>query len=124
MDIVYKIHNLVINRVYANSLGSELSDSLGGLGDSLEEGVDSESATRALIDRVVQIAVPLAVISVVVLVVYASYILMSSQGNPDKIKEGKEVMTNAIIGFLFILLSVAILLLLSETLGLEIYTVE
>ena len=124
MDIVYKIHNLIINRVYANSLGSELSDSLGGLGDSLEGGGDSESATRALIDRVVQIAVPLAVISVVVLVVYSAYILMSSQGNPDKIKDGKEVMTNAIIGFLFILLSVAILLLLSETLGLEIYTVE
>jgi hypothetical protein len=47
---------------------------------------------------------------------------MSIQGNPDKVKGGKEVMTNAIIGFIIVLLAVVILVVLSESLGLEIYT--
>ena len=129
MDIVYKSHNFFVNRVYANSLGGQLSEGLEGLGEELSQEMAngdpeaSTKATRDLIDRIVRIAAPLAVICVIVLVVYAAYILMSSQGNPEKIKEGKEIMTNAIIGFLFILLSVAILMILSETLGLDIYTV-
>ena len=45
---------------------------------------------------------------------------MSSQGNPDKLQEGKEVITNAIIGFAIVLLSVAILYLISNTLGIDI----
>jgi uncharacterized membrane protein (DUF485 family) len=126
MDIVYKIHNFFVNRVYANSLGSELGDRLDDLGGELSDEAltDSEVATRELVDRMVRIAVPLAIICIIVLVVYGTYILMSSQGNPDKIKEGKEVMTNAIIGFLFILLSVALLLILSNTLGLDVYTID
>jgi heme/copper-type cytochrome/quinol oxidase subunit 2 len=120
MDIVYKIHNFFVNRVYANSLGEELSGGLEGLGDP--GGTDpGDLVEEVLLERIVQIAVPLAVICVVVLVVYAAYLLMSSQGNPDKVKEGKEVMTNAIIGFIIVLLAVVILVVLSESLGLEIY---
>ncbi len=111
-----KIHNLFVNRVYAASLGDTLSDRLGNLeGGSIND-------TEGLINAVVDIAVPLAVICVVVLVIYSGYLLMSSQGNPDKLKEGKDILTNAIIGFLVILLSVAILLLLSNSLGLGIYS--
>lgn len=113
MNIIESINNLLITKVHAQSLGSSL-DSL--TGDSAPE--DAEG----LVNSIVGIAVPLATMSVVILVVYAGYILMSSQGNPDKLKEGKEVLTNAIIGFLVILLSVAILLLLSNTLGLDIYS--
>jgi cell division protein FtsX len=47
--------------------------------------------------------------------------MMTSQGNPDKLQEAKQVITNAIIGFVVILLCVAILLLISNTLGLNIY---
>jgi heme/copper-type cytochrome/quinol oxidase subunit 2 len=115
MEIFNKIHGLFVSKVYAQSLGSELSNSIGGLGDG------SISNENELVDQIVKIAVPLAVICVVVLVVYAGYMLMSSQGNPDKLKEGKEILTNAIIGFLVVLLSVAILLLISNSLGLGIY---
>lgn len=121
MDIVYKIHNFFVNRVYASSLGSELSEGLRGF--SNPRGTQAgDIVEEEIIERFIQIAVPLAVICVVVLVVYAAYMLMSSQGNPDKIKEGKEVLTNAIIGFLVILLSVAILLLIAQTLNLDIYS--
>lgn len=117
MDIIYKIHNFFVNAVYANSLGEELSTQL----ESLGEGEGSTVGEEWVVQKLVQIAAPLAVISVVVLVVYATYLLMSSQGNPDKVKEGKEILTNAIIGFLVVLLSVVILIILSGSLGLDVY---
>ena len=115
MEIISKIHDLIVQKAYAQDLGSKLSGSLG----RLEEGGIADE--NQLIEAIVDIAVPLAIICVVVLVVYAGYMLMSSQGNPDKLKEGKEILTNAIIGFLVVLLSVAILLIISNTLGLDIY---
>ncbi|MDD4561215.1 MAG: hypothetical protein PHI80_02160 [Candidatus Dojkabacteria bacterium] len=121
MDIIYKIHSFFVNAVYASSLGEELSTQLESLG---EEGgaIKPESIGEEwIVEKLVQIAAPLAVISVIVLVVYAAYLLMSSQGNPDKVKEGKEILTNAIIGFLVVLLSVVILIILSGSLGLDVY---
>jgi hypothetical protein len=47
--------------------------------------------------------------------------LISSQGNPDKLREGREVLTNAIIGFFIVVLSIVILLLISNSLDLNIY---
>jgi hypothetical protein len=43
------------------------------------------------------------------LVAKASYTIMTSQGNPDSTKKGKEDLTSAIIGTLFVLLSAGIL---------------
>ena len=121
MDIIYKIHSFFVNAVYASSLGEELStqlESLGEEGGAIKPESDGE---EWVVEKLVQIAAPLAVISVIVLVVYAAYLLMSSQGNPDKVKEGKEILTNAIIGFLVVLLSVVILIILSGSLGLDVY---
>ena len=121
MDIIYKIHSFFVNAVYASSLGEELSTQLESLG---EEGgaIKPESIGEEwIVEKLVQIAAPLAVISVIVLVVYAAYLLMSSQGNPDKVKEGKEILTNAIIGFLVVLIYVVILIILSGSLGLDVY---
>jgi hypothetical protein len=53
-----------------------------------------------------------------VLVIIAGYKMVSSQGNPDKLKEAKEMITNAIIGLVFILLSVSILGLVSNVFNL------
>lgn len=114
MEIVFKIHNFFVNRVYAQSLGGDIQ---GGL-RKLEGGTGDE---KWLVDTIVEIAVPVAVLCLVVLVVYAGYMLISSQGNPDKLREGKEVLTNAIIGFFIVILSVVILLLISNSLGLKIY---
>lgn len=115
MKILDILNMFLVQRVNAQSLG-------GSLGTELEKiengGVTDENS---LVKTIVSIAVPLGVISVVLLVVYAGYLLTSSQGNPDKIKEGKDIITNAIIGFVVVLLSVAILILISNTLGLDIY---
>ena len=115
MRILDTLNIFLTQKVSAQSLGS----SLGGELDKLEDGTVSDESS--FVGMIVRIAVPLGVISVVLLVVYAGYLLMSSQGNPDKLKEGKDIITNAIIGFVVVLLSVAILILISNTLGLDIY---
>ncbi len=45
----------------------------------------------------------------ILLIVAAGYQLMVSQGNPEKVKEGRERLTAAIVGLIFIIFSVAIL---------------
>ena len=112
MNMIEKISSLVIHKAYAASLGQTLQSEL--------DTTTQSSGTEELINNIMSFAVPLSVVCVVVLVVYAGYLLMSSQGNPDKLQEGKEVITNALIGFAIVLLSVAILFLLSNTLGIDI----
>jgi len=115
MRILDTLNIFLVEKVHAQSLGSSLGDQL----NKIEDGTVTDE--RDLVQTIVSIAVPLGVISVVILVVYAGYLLTSSQGNPDKLKEGRDIITNAIIGFVVVLLSVAILILISNTLGLGIY---
>lgn len=97
---------MITKVVYADST---LSDALQ---ENLNKLQNTETGAQSLVQNIVDIAVPLSVISVVGLLIYAGILLVSSQGNPDKLKEAKEIITNAIIGFVFILLSVAILTLI------------
>lgn len=100
-----------MTKIYANSL----SDALSGISD-----VSDSTDVGSFMDSIISFAVPLAVFSVFILLALAAYQLMTSKGDPDKLKQGKEVITNAIIGFLFVLMSVAILLLLSNLFGINI----
>jgi len=115
MRILNTLNMFFVEKAYAQSLGKSLGDQL----DKIEDGTVTDE--KSLVQTIISIAIPLGVISVVLLVVYAGYLLTASQGNPDKIKEGREIITNAIIGFVVVLLSVAILILISNTLGLNIY---
>ncbi|MHC1716621.1 MAG: hypothetical protein AB9915_01845 [Candidatus Dojkabacteria bacterium] len=115
MELLNKISALFIDKIFAQGLGEGLNEGV----SQLESG--DITTKEGLVDAIVKIAVPLSVISLILLVVYAGYLLMSSQGNPDKLQEGREIITNAVIGFLVVLLSVAILLLVSNTLGLGVY---
>lgn len=115
MNMIETINNTFVSKAYAASLGDTLNTSI----SDLQSG--SVSSKEQLVSMIVKIAVPLSVICVVLLVVYGGYMLMTSQGNPDKLQEGKQIITNAIIGFVVILLCTGILLLISNTLGLNIY---
>jgi heme/copper-type cytochrome/quinol oxidase subunit 2 len=101
--------------VYADSLGETLQNRIADL-EGAEDMTDVE-----LVDTIANIAVPAAILCLIVLVVYGGYMLISSQGNPDKLREGREVLTNAIIGFFIVVLSIVILLLISNSLDLNIY---
>lgn len=115
MNIIDTLNGLFpVQKAYA-SLGSTLSDKLKSLEDA------NATDEYGLVEIVKNIAIPLSVICVVLLLIYGGYMLMSSKGDPDKLQEAKQVITNAIIGFIVILLCVAILILISNTLGLGIY---
>jgi hypothetical protein len=98
-------------KIYANSLSEALNS---------VSNISETSSVDSFMDSIISLAIPLAVFSVFILLSLAAYQLMTSRGDPDKLKQGKEVITNAVIGFLFILMSVAILLLLSNLFGINI----
>ena len=87
------------------------------LSDRLEDVADSSDET-SLVSNILKLAIPLGVISLVGLGSYAGFVMITSQGNPEKINEAREVFTNAVIGFAMIGLSVAILLLIQNVLKL------
>lgn len=113
--------NTIINKVYADSLSDYLSgqftDPEGGTGSFFE--VSGNNALGDFASNVIGIAMPLAGIAAVILLTIAGYQMITSQGNPDKLKEAKEMITNAIIGLVFILLSVSILLFLTSIFNLN-----
>jgi len=44
-----------------------------------------------------------------ILIVYAGFLLITSSGNPDKVQAGKELMTAAVSGVVFLVLSTLVL---------------
>ena len=65
-----------------------------------------------LIRVVYDITLPLAIILGFILIVIGGYMFMTSQGDPKKTMEAKERLTSAIMGMLFVLLSIGILRIL------------
>lgn len=108
--LVGKISEIVSSPVYADALGSRISDRL--------TEVSSSTDLEGLVNSLVRLAIPLGVLAAVGWMIYAGYAMITSEGNPDKINEARDIVTNAIIGFALIALSVAILLLIRNTLSL------
>lgn len=109
------MNRLIISQ--ASTLSDTLSNNI-----SSEGGVFNSETTgiEGVINAITSIALPLAGTAAVVLLIVAGYKMISSQGNPDKLNDAKEMATNAIIGLVFILLSVAILGLISSVFNLGI----
>ena len=91
--------------------------------DSLESRL--KKATEAkdekqLISAVAEVASAVSVIALVGLSAYGGFIMLTSQGNPEKLNEAREIITNAVLGFAFIAISVGLLLIIQSILGLDI----
>ena len=71
--------------------------------------IPGNEQVRKLLTTITGILLPLAVILGMGLIVRNGYRLMTSQGDPTKLQEGKEGLTSAIIGLIFILMAVSIL---------------
>ncbi len=102
----------MIMKVYA-------ATTIGGFLKNLEE----EAANATGIDYIstlISYVIPLSGVCVFILLAFATYKLTMSKGDPDKLREAKDQITNAIIGFIFILLSSSILLLLANVLGINL----
>jgi phosphatidylglycerophosphatase A len=113
--------NSIVNKVYAqdNTLSGFLSGKIRSDGGELFR---SGQGMGELVSSIISIALPLASFVTVILLVVAGYKMISSQGNPDKLKDAKDMITNAIIGLVFILLSVSILALISSIFNLGVIT--
>ena len=62
-----------------------------------------------LITVIIKLGVNLGGGFALVLILYGAFIITTSAGIPDKLKEGQEIITSAIIGLIFIVLSVVLL---------------
>ncbi|MBI5728242.1 MAG: Ig-like domain-containing protein [Candidatus Magasanikbacteria bacterium] len=63
---------------------------------------------RVILAKIVRMILAFLGIIAVVLIIYAGWLIMTSEGSEDKITEGRRVLTNAVIGLLIILSAVAI----------------
>jgi hypothetical protein len=111
------MNRLIISEAGTNTLSDTLSENIssdGGVFNSQITGIDG------VVSAITRIALPLAGTAAVILLIVAGYKMISSRGNPDKLTDAKEMATNAIIGLVFILLSVAILGLISSVFNLDI----
>jgi len=75
--------------------------------------IDATEMVLSLIRFLISIAGGIALL----LILYGSFSISTSAGNPQKVDEGKQIITAAISGLLFIILSVLIL----HTIGVEIF---
>lgn len=53
---------------------------------------------------------------ILLIIIYSGYVLMTSQGNPERVQEARDRITSAVVGFLFIVFSLVIL----EVIGVDI----
>lgn len=109
LEIINKIINMVpVNKVYADALGDIVAGQI--------NNVTQQKDLTGLVNSLVSLSIPLGVLGAMALMSYAGYVMITSQGNPEKLGDAREIATNAIIGFALIALSVAILLLIQNTL--------
>jgi hypothetical protein len=112
--------NRLVSTIYASSFSENfLSEERLTSENNVFQDVKDTGSLNGLIQAIVNIALPLAVAAALVLLIVAGYQMISSQGNPEKLNGAKEMATNAIIGLVFILLSVGILVLVGSIFDIE-----
>jgi len=78
-----------------------------------------ETGSNSFFTSVIKIAVGLGGGLALILMLFGVFIITTSAGIPDKLKEGQEIITSAISGLIFIILSVFLLRLIGvDILGL------
>jgi hypothetical protein len=108
-----------ILRIFTTSINAAQSIS-GTLSDEINQNaMEKITDEKTFVQWIINISIPLGVTCAFVLLVYAGYMMVTSQGNPDKLQESREVITNAVIGFVVVILAVTLLYLIKDSLGLS-----
>jgi len=97
-------------KIYASQITEKVEELISGIEDSNPGEADVEG----LMETFINIALPLSVLAAALLIVFAAYKMITSQGNPDKLKDAREQIGSAITGLVFILVSAALLLLIGN----------
>lgn len=116
---------LISNVLNLPILADALGDEIGNKTYDVINPTNATSATSTIqefVQSISNLAVPLGIFSCGLLLSIAAFKMVTSQGNPEKLAEAKEYVSNALTGFALIVLSVVILLLINDALNLGIRT--
>ena len=105
----------ISNPVFAGEWGEEMEDL-----DPIDCTVENTAHDiRCFISLLFNLFLPLAIGAIgIPLIIINGYKIMTSQGDPDKLKAGKEGLTAALIGVTFVAASLTILNIILKTYGL------
>lgn len=104
------LNNFFIGKVYAEDLE-------GRLGDLLNSGQgQGEDAMRDFVQAFLNFAVPFGVFCALVLLAYAAFVMITSTGDPEKLKDAREVATNAIVGAVMVGMGVIVMAIIADNL--------
>ena len=128
METLYYILNKLMSLpIQADQLGQEIGN---GIKDITTQNPTTQNPTATgtsviseFIANVIKVAIPIGVFSTIVLLAYGGYQMIMSQGNPEKLNEAKEIITNALIGFAVVVLAISILWFISSFFSLNQYGV-
>ncbi len=67
------------------------------------------TARNSIVKTVIRLGLSLAGGFALIFIIFGSFSVVTSQGNPEKLQHSKEIVTSALVGLLFIILSMAIL---------------
>lgn len=94
------------------------TQSAGTVDSTYQEIVDrmAENSPGGLAATFFDFLFPVGIVIGVLGIIRAGYTYLTSQGNPDQVREGSESLTASILGILFIILSLVILKVIINTL--------
>jgi hypothetical protein len=81
--------------------------------------LSSTSGVAAIIGRVLDVAYAVAGIATVALLIIGGLKIIMASGEPDKLKQGQDTLTNALIGIIVILASGLVFQFIGKLLGVE-----
>lgn len=102
-------------------IGNQLQDLLDPEDIDSDPGSENEApaALVQMVQSIVQISLMVATLAVIILFIVVAYNMVTSQGNPEKLNEAKEIAVNAIIGFMMIAMASTILWILANLVGID-----
>ncbi|MFH1286749.1 MAG: hypothetical protein ABII02_03285 [Candidatus Magasanikbacteria bacterium] len=94
------------------SVGQQLGAFTGGKGANLGTPVDP----RVAVAKIIKTVLTYIGLLMIILVIYAGVVIMTSGGNEEKVTKGKKILLGAVVGLSIILSSYAITLVVSKIL--------
>lgn len=83
----------------------------------LPNPLGSVSTIPQLIDRISDWLLGLATALLPLMIVWGAFKILVSGGKPETVKEGREIITYAVLGYALLLISKGIILIIKEVLG-------
>ncbi len=85
----------IVSKVYAE-------DPWSGLQGGLNSGISTWGGLLEKIYELINFLIPFSALIAVVMIVVGGYSLITSTGDPDKIKKGTEIITGAVVGMILV----------------------